>query len=143
MSKVAIVYWSGTGNTEAMAQAVQKGVQKGGAEAELFQVEQFSANDIAKYDGMIFGCPAMGDEVLEESVFEPFFAEAEGHLKDVPTALFGSYGWGGGAWMKAWEERVKADGAKLLRDGLAIENTPDDDGLAQCEALGEEFAKSF
>ncbi|MBR4695024.1 MAG: flavodoxin [Selenomonadaceae bacterium] len=143
MSKVAVVYWSGTGNTEAMAQAVQKGAQDGGAEAGLFRVETFSANDIAGYDGILFGCPAMGDEVLEEEAFEPFFAEAESHLKDVPVALFGSYGWGGGAWMEAWAERTKGAGAKLFRKGLAMENAPDDEGIAKCEALGRDFVKSL
>ncbi len=143
MSKVAIVYWSGTGNTEAMAQAVQKGAKDGGAEAEIFQVEEFSADDISKYDGVFFGCPAMGDEVLEEGSFEPFFVEAEGKLQGVPTALFGSYGWGGGAWMEAWAERTRTAGAKLFNDGLAIENAPDDDGIAKCEALGLDFVKSL
>ena len=143
MSKVAIVYWSGTGNTEAMAQAVQKGAQDGGAEAGLFRVETFSANDIAGYDGILFGCPAMGDEVLEEEAFEPFFAEAESHLKDVPVALFGSYGWGGGAWREAWVERTRGAGAKLFGKGLAMENAPDDEGIAKCEALGRDFVKSL
>ena len=143
MSKVAIVYWSGTGNTEAMAKAIQKGATNGGAEAALFQVGDFGVDSIASYDGVLFGCPAMGDEVLEESEFEPFFTEAEGKLSGVPVALFGSYGWGGGAWMKSWEERTQASGAKLFREGLAIENTPDDAGLAQCESLGEDFAKSL
>jgi len=143
MSKVAIVYWSGTGNTEAMAQAIHKGAQEGGAEAELFSVEDFHVEDIANYDGIFFGCPAMGDEVLEEGSFEPFFAEAESHLKDVPVALFGSYGWGGGAWMKAWAERTKENGARLFHDGLAIENAPDDEGTAQCEALGRDFVTSL
>lgn len=141
MSKIAIVYWSGTGNTEAMAQAIQRGVQDAGAEVELFQVDEFQVDYIAKYDGMLFGCPAMGDEVLEEGSFEPFFSEAEAHLKDVPVALFGSYGWGGGAWMQAWAERTKGDGAKLFGGGLAIENGPDAEGIALCEALGKDFVK--
>lgn len=143
MSKVAVVYWSGTGNTEAMAQAVQKGAQEGGAEAELFEVEKFSADNIANYDGMLFGCPAMGDEVLEEGVFEPFFMEAESCLKDVSTALFGSYGWGGGEWMKKWAERTRGSGAKLFGEGLAIENAPDDEGISACETLGKEFVKAL
>ncbi|MBR1858506.1 MAG: flavodoxin [Selenomonadaceae bacterium] len=143
MSKIAVVFWSGTGNTEAMANAIVDGVKEAGADVELFQVDDFKAEDIANYDGMIFGCPAMGDEVLEEDSFEPFFAEAEAKLNGVPVALFGSYGWGGGAWMESWVERTKNAGAKLFSDGLIAENAPDDDVLDECKALGSDFAKSI
>lgn len=142
MSKTAIVYWSGTGNTEEMAKAIQKGTRQAGEEAQLFEVEQFSPDEIAKYDGVFFGCPAMGDEVLEESTFEPFFEQAEKQLAGVPVALFGSYGWGGGAWMEAWAERTRQAGAKLFSDGLTVENGPTDEDLAACEELGKSFAKA-
>lgn len=137
MSKTAIIYWSGTGNTEEMAKAIQAGTRQAGAEAQLFEVEQFSPEEMGSYDGFFFGCPAMGDEVLEESVFEPFFAAAEQKLAGVPVALFGSYGWGGGAWMEAWAERTRQAGAKLFSDGLAVENGPTDEDLKACEALGK------
>lgn len=143
MGKTAIVYWSGTGNTEEMAKAIQAGTREAGAEAQLFEVEQFSPEEMGSYDGFFFGCPAMGDEVLEESSFEPFFSEAEKKLAGVPVALFGSYGWGGGAWMESWAERTRTAGAKLFGDGLAVENAPDDEGTAACEALGKEFAASL
>ncbi|MBR3621770.1 MAG: flavodoxin [Selenomonadaceae bacterium] len=143
MSKVAVVYWSGTGNTEAMAKAIADGVKEAGAEEALLEVSNFSAERIADYDGVIFGCPAMGAEELEEDSFEPMWKEAEGKIKDVPVALFGSYGWGGGEWMKTWEERAKTAGAKLFGDGLIIENTPDDNGLADCKKFGNDFAKSI
>ena len=133
----AVIYWSGTGNTEAMANAVAEG-----ARADALTVSDFSGS-IADFDAIAFGCPAMGDEVLEEGAFEPFFAEAESHLQGVPVALFGSYGWGGGAWMESWAERTRNAGAKLIGDGLAIENAPDDDGIAACEAIGREFAVSL
>ena len=139
MSKIAVVYWSGTGNTEQMARAVQEGAKKAGAEASLFEVEQFGVGDMDSFDGFAFGCPAMGDEVLEEGSFEPFFAEAEGKLSGIPVALFGSYGWGGGAWMESWVERTKNDGAKLIGEGLAIENGPTDEDLAQCDKLGADL----
>jgi len=87
MGKVAVVYWSGTGNTEEMAKAVLEGAKKGGAEAELFTVSDFSADKMADYNGFLFGCPAMGDEVLEEDEFEPFFTEAEKKLSGVPVGL--------------------------------------------------------
>lgn len=144
MSKIAVVYWSGTGNTEKMANAIVEGAKEAGAEVELFQVDDFKADQIANYAGVIFGCPAMGDETLEEDSFEPFFAEAEAKISGKPVALFGSYGWGGGAWMEAWVERTRGTGAKLFKDeGLIAENEPDDDVLAECKNLGAEFVKSF
>ena len=142
MSKIAIIYWSGTGNTEAMANAVLEGAKSAG-DAELFEVSSFSKDKMADYAGFIFGCPAMGAEELEEDAFEPFFKEAEEKIKDVPVALFGSYGWGGGEWMKTWEERTKNAGAKLFKEGLIVENTPDNDKLAECKKFGEEFIKSM
>ncbi len=143
MSKVAVVYWSGTGNTESMANAIVEGVKAAGADVDLFIVDDFKAEDIAAYNGVIFGCPAMGDEVLEEDSFEPFFAEAEKKLDGVPVALFGSYGWGGGKWMEDWVERTKDAGAKLFGDGLICENGPDDGVLEECKSLGKDFASSL
>lgn len=143
MGKVAVVYWSGTGNTEEMAKAVLAGAKKGGADAELFTVSDFGADKMAGYNGFLFGCPAMGDEVLEEDEFEPFFTEAEKNLSGVPVGLFGSYGWGSGAWMESWAERTRAAGAKLVADGVIVENAPDDDGVKACEALGEALAKAL
>lgn len=134
--KVAVIYWSGTGNTEQMAAAIAEG-----AGAELFPVSDFSG-DIAEYDRVAFGCSAMGDEVLEESEFEPFFASIESTLSGKTIALFGSYGWGDGQWMRDWEERVKADGAVLLNgEGLIVNETPSDDDLELCKALGAKLAE--
>ena len=143
MVKVAIVYWSGTGNTQAMAHAIKDGVERSGNAVEIFEVDQFRVDDFKDYQGYIFGCPAMGAEVLEEGSFEPFFTAAESHLKDKPVALFGSYGWGGGEWMRTWAERTRMDGAKLYNDGLIVENGPTDDDLKNCVKLGEEFARSI
>ena len=143
MKKMAIIYWSGTGNTQAMAEAIAEGAKSGGDSVELFEVEQFDNGTLAQYDGLLFGCPAMGDEVLEEGCFEPFFTELEPLIKDKPVALFGSYGWGGGAWMQDWAERTRKDGAKLFDDGLAIENAPDADGIAACQKLGKDFSAQF
>ncbi len=132
--KTAVIYWSGTGNTEAMAKAIAEA-----AGAELFRVSDFSGS-VTDYDAIAFGCSAMGDEVLEEVEFEPFFAACEGALSGKRVALFGSYGWGDGAWMRDWTDRVKADGADLIADGLIINEMPDADGLAQCVALGKALA---
>ena len=122
--KVAVIYWSGTGNTEQMAQAIAEG-----AGADLFAVSDFSGK-LDAYDRVAFGCSAMGDEVLEESEFEPFFAEVEGELSGKTIALFGSYGWGDGQWMRDWVDRAKADGAVVFGDeGLIVNETPSEEDL--------------
>lgn len=136
MSKVAVVYWSGTGNTETMAQAVAEGIKRKGAEVEFVSPADFGSSSIEDYDAIAFGCPAMGDEVLEEYEFEPMFAEIEGSLSGKKIALFGSYGWGDGQWMRDWEERCQEAGAVLVAEGLAVNETPDDSALEECRSLG-------
>lgn len=134
--KTAVIYWSGTGNTEAMAKAVAEG-----AGAELFTVSDFSGS-VEDYDAVAFGCPAMGAEVLEEDEFEPFFSSVEDKLNGKKVALFGSYGWGDGEWMRNWEERVKADGAVLVNgEGLIANETPSDDDLENCRQLGKALSE--
>ena len=134
--KVPVIYWSGTGNTEQMAQAIAEG-----AGADLFAVSDFSGK-LDVYDRVAFGCSAMGDEVLEESEFEPFFAEVEGELSGKTIALFGSYGWGDGQWMRDWVDRAKADGAVVFGDeGLIVNETPSEEDLENCKQFGENFAK--
>ncbi|MDD5804592.1 MAG: flavodoxin, partial [Clostridia bacterium] len=113
MSKVAVVYWSGTGNTEAMANKVAEGAKAAGAEVEVISADDFDANQIDGFDGVAFGCPAMGDEELEDSVFQPVFEACEPKLAGKKVALFGSYGWGDGEWMRSWEEKCQNDGVAL------------------------------
>ena len=133
--KTAVIYWSGTGNTEAMADAVAEG-----AGADAVTVSDFNGN-IADFEALAFGCPAMGAEVLEEDEFEPFFAGIEKDLSGKTVLLFGSYGWGDGEWMRNWQDRVKAAGAKLLGDeGYTANEAPSDDDLAKLKALGAELA---
>lgn len=136
MSKVAIVYWSGTGNTAAMAAAVAEGVLKRGAEAALFSSAEFSAAQMDDFDAVAFGCPSMGAEQLEETEFEPMFAECESKLRGKKIALFGSYGWGDGEWMRNWEETCILDGAVIACDFVICNGTPDDEAVLACEALG-------
>lgn len=136
MSKVAVVYWSGTGNTEAMANAVADGAKKAGAEAELFGCSDFSAAKVAEYDAIAFGCPAMGAEVLEESEFEPMFEACKGALDGKKIALFGSYGWGDGEWMRNWEDSCKEAGANLVCESVICQEEPDDEATEACKALG-------
>ena len=104
MSNIAIVFWSGTGNTEAMADAVKAGAQEAGAEVSVFNASDFSADMVADFDAIAFGCPAMGDEVLEEDEFQPMFDAVLPSLSGKKIALFGSYGWGDGQWMRDWQE---------------------------------------
>lgn len=140
MSKVAVVYWSGSGNTEEMAKAVVEGAKEKGAEVVLVHCSDFSAADVAAYDAIAFGCPAMGAEVLEESEFQPMFDDVSSVLGGKKIALFGSYGWGSGEWMENWENDCKNAGAELVCDSVICNNTPDDDGLVQCQALGATLA---
>ena len=140
MSKTAIIYWSGTGNTEAMANAIFDGAKEVNADTKLFSVDQITADEAKDYNNLIFGCPAMGAEKLEEGEFEPFFAELEGNLSGKNVALFGSYGWGDGEWMKNWEESCKEAGAVLATESVICNDMPDDDGVENCKALGAALA---
>ncbi len=139
MSKIAIVYWSGSGNTEAMANSVAAGVTAAGGEAVLMGPADFSG--FADYSAVAFGCPAMGSEVLEEYEFEPMFAGLENELSGKRIALFGSYGWGDGQWMRDWCERCNNAGANLYdANGLICNDAPDEAGKAACEELGKALA---
>ena len=138
MSKVAIVFWSATGNTETMANCIAEGA---GAAATIVSCGEMNAAKLGEYDVVAFGCPAMGAEQLEEGEFEPMFASLEGSLNGKKVALFGSYGWGDGQWMRDWCERVKEDGAVLFsEEGLICNETPDDDVQAACRKLGADLA---
>lgn len=136
MRKVAVVYWSGTGNTEAMAAAVAEGIREKGAEAALFTAAEFDASMVDNFDAIAFGCPSMGAEQLEESEFEPMFSACEPKLQGKKIALFGSYGWGDGEWMRNWEETCAADGAVLACESVICNDAPDDDAQAACRSLG-------
>lgn len=142
--KTKIVYWSGTGNTEMIADEICKSAKNAGAEVEVLNVSDADVNEIKEFDVIALGCPAMGDEVLEEEEFEPFFGALEPHLKGKKVAIFGSYSWNEGKWMRDWEERVKAAGAELLTGaGLDIYEAPDcDDDFKKCAQMGEAIAKA-
>lgn len=137
MSKLAVVFWSGTGNTEQMANAVADAAKAKGAEVDVLKPNEFDASKVDAYDAIAFGCPAMGAEVLEEAEFEPMFLGVEGSLSGKKVALFGSYGWGDGQWMRDWQDRVVASGANLVQDGVMANNEPDAEALSNCASLGE------
>lgn len=136
MSKVAVVYWSGTGNTEAMASEVADGARAKGADVLLANCSDFSADMLNSYDAVAFGCPAMGAEVLEEDEFEPMFSACQPQLKGKKIALFGSYGWGDGEWMRNWEDTCREAGANLVCDSVMCQEAPDDEANEACRALG-------
>lgn len=137
MSKIAVVYWSGTGNTEAMASAVLEGAKEAGADVSMFSASEFDASAADTFDAVAFGCPSMGAEELEESEFSPMFEACEPKLSGKKIALFGSYGWGDGEWMRNWEETCRNDGAVLACDCVICNGAPDSDAIDECKALGK------
>ena len=141
MKKTAVIYWSGTGNTEAMANAVLECMKAAGAEATLLTPDQVDASALSDYDAIAFGCPAMGSEVLEESEFEPMFDSCKNSLGGKKVALFGSYGWGDGEWMRSWEKNCDDAGVSLACDSIICQEAPDDDTLASCRAMGKTLAE--
>ena len=138
--KTAVVYWSGTGNTEAMARAVAEGMTAAGAEAVLLTPAEVAPGDLNAYAAIAFGCPAMGAEELEDGEFAPMFETCESKLSGKKIALFGSYGWGDGEWMRTWEENCRDKGANLVCDSVICQETPDDEALSVCRSLGEALA---
>lgn len=142
MSKILIVYWSGTGNTEKMAELISKGAASKGAEVTCKTVSESSVSELARYDVLLLGSPSMGAEMIEETEMEPFFTEAALSLTGKKVGIFGSYGWGDGEWLRVWAERVKESGADLLDEGLSVHETPDDASSARCVIWGEKMAQS-
>ena len=140
MNQILIVYWSGTGNTAAMAEMVASGIREAGKEPVLIPAEEAAAEQLSSFQAAAFGCPSMGDETLEESVMEPFVEAAEKNVSGKTIGLFGSYGWGDGQWMRDWEERMKAAGAEIVGgEGVICMEAPDDEAIAACEKLGSQL----
>lgn len=136
MNKVLIVYYSGSGCTKAMAKAMASALNEN---TIIKEVSSADINDVKEADKIMMGCPAMGAEVLEEAEFQPFYDNVTSELSNKKIALFGSYGWGDGEWMRVWQESIKENGADLFEEGLIINGSPDDDGITQCK----EFALRF
>ena len=136
MTKIAVVYWSGTGNTESMANIIADSVKNTGTEVVLYTASEFSAPMMDDFDAVAFGCPSMGAEQLEENEFEPMFTDCERKLSGKRIALFGSYGWGDGEWMRNWEDACRNAGANLVCDSVICQDSPDDEAEANCHSLG-------
>ena len=140
--KTAVVYWSGTGNTEAMARAVAEGMTAAGAEAVLLTPAEVAPGDLNTYGAIAFGCPAMGSEVLEEMEFQPMFDACKRSLGGKRVALFGSYGWGDGEWIRTWAEDAEAAGARMVVEPVMANGSPDGDAETACAALGTALANA-
>lgn len=142
MKDIYVVYWSGTGNTEAMANAVASGIEGAGGKAVVTDVGSIKPEVLKDAACFALGCPAMGAEELEEGDMEPFVQEVEGFASEKKIGLFGSYDWGDGEWMRLWAERMETAGAAIVGgEGVIANNAPDDDALEACRKLGEELAK--
>ena len=139
MAKVLVVYVTTTGNTEKMANAIADGAKGAGADVTLKTVGDASVSELADYDVIAFGSPAMGAEVLEEAEMEPFFSEAESKISGKKVAVFGSYDWGDGEWLRTWEDRCKSAGADVIAS-VKAHLDPDDDAIAECKAFGAKLA---
>lgn len=140
MAKINVVYWSQTGNTQKMAEAVGEGIKNAGKEPEVVEVSAASIDDLKASDAFALGCPAMGAETLEEMEMEPFVEELTQYVSGKKIALFGSYGWGDGEWMRDWVERMQTAGAVIVdNEGLICQEEPDDDVLEACRKLGEKL----
>lgn len=141
MDKIYVVYWSQTGNTEAMAEAVARGIRSEGKESAVVEVGSISPEELKEEAVFALGCPAMGAEVLEESEMEPFVETLEAFVKGKTVGLFGSYGWGDGEWMRDWEARMQQAGANVIGgEGVICQETPDQEALEKCEELGKKLA---
>ena len=141
MRKIAIVYWSGTGNTQDMARQVARGAQEAGKEPDLFEAADFCASRAGEYEALGLGCPAMGAEQLEETEFEPLYQSLKPALGGKGLVLFGSYGWGDGEWMRTWQQDAEACGARMLAEPLILNGPPDEAGQEACRQLGAVLAK--
>jgi flavodoxin I len=137
MKKLAVVFWTSSGNTEMMADAIVDGAKQANAEVVKIQASQFNLSIANEFDSIAFGCPAMGDELLDEYEFEPMFDSVLPLLLTKPFSLFGSYGWGDGEWMRRWEEVCVENGAIPTQAAIIANYTPDETVLAELRLLGK------
>ena len=138
-----VIYWSQTGNTQEMAEAVGAGIEEAGSVAKVISVADARVDMIKDAETFALGCPAMGAESLEDAEMEPFVTELESFASGKKIALFGSYGWGGGEWMRDWEQRMKDAGAQIIDgEGVICNEAPDEDTLTKCRELGKKMTQA-
>ncbi|AOR22814.1 flavodoxin [Clostridium taeniosporum] len=136
-----IIYWSGTGNTESMANLIAKGIEESGAKTELINISSANVDSLKDENIVVLGCPSMGDEELEGGEFLPFIESVQEDLKNKKVALFGSYGWGDGQWMRSWEEEMTSSGINVALEPLTVNYAPEGEAEEQCIQYGREIAK--
>lgn len=141
LKKAIIVYWSGTGNTEIIANKILEGLNNLKVKANIYNINDITLDEVLKYDNIILGSPAMGDEQLEEEVFEPFFEKFLEKAENKNISIFGSYGWGNMVWLDNWEKRIKDNNKNNFLGKLAVFSTPTTDEEEKCIKFGEELAK--
>lgn len=138
--KASVIYWSGTGNTEAMANEIASKLKELGADTKLVSVEEASIDDAKEAELLALGCPAMGAEELEEDYFRPYFDSIKDIIKDKKLAIFGSYEWNSGEWMDLWKKECEDDGIAVI-DALIAYDHPDAEALEKCRELAEKLMK--
>ena len=138
--KVAVIYASTTGNTEAMANAVSEAVKGTGAEVIFGKTDSSDKSEVTGCDVILLGSPAMGAEVLEDSM-ETFFSGIVGSISSKKVGLFGSYDWGGGQWIRDWNDRVTNAGAVSAAEPLMVHVTPEDADIEKCKAWAASAVK--
>lgn len=136
-----IIYWTGTGNTGAMATLIGKGINEVGEEAELINISSNKVNSLKDEECIVLGCPSMGAEELEDGEFEPFLEEIGAELRGKKVFLFGSYGWGNGEWMEAFEDRILDLGGILPLDSVTVNYVPEGESEELCIEYGRKIAK--
>lgn len=140
MSEIYVVYFSSTGNTEEMAKCVADGIERKGGTPLLTEIGSADPEALKEASVFALGCPACGAEELDESM-ETLIGEIAGSLEGKNVGLFGSYGWGGGDWMREWEGLMAKHGAKVVTgEGVIALESPDGDAEKALKALGEELA---
>ena len=138
-AQVGIIYWSGIGNTERMASLIAQGAESSGADVTIKNVADASPEELGQYDAIALGSPATNSECVEESEMAVFLKDAVPYLADKPTGLFGSYGWGGGEWMRKWADEMRRAGVLLIDDGLAVRESPEGVSADKCVEFGNKL----
>ena len=136
-----VIYWSGTGNTEMMAEALYEGIKENDQGARCLRVDEAMPEHVKEAEIIVLGCPSMGDEILEEDEMEPFIESIKDVVANKKVLLFGSYGWGDGEWMRDWEARMEGYQAHLIQDSLIINETPSQDDLEMCKEIGKKLSQ--